>query len=93
MVGYSAHTKFTKRYTCTGYLTLKHKTPWNFGGVFTPINCPMKNPTGEKILQDYFSHREKKSQKNFSIGERLIHLVHLEEILPLTVSNGVSRKQ
>jgi hypothetical protein len=32
------------------YLTLKHKTPWNFGGVFTPISSPMKNPTGEKIL-------------------------------------------
>jgi hypothetical protein len=32
------------------YLTLKHKTPWDFGEVFTPISCPMKNPTGEKIL-------------------------------------------
>jgi hypothetical protein len=28
----------------------------------------MKNPTGGKILQDYFSHREKKSHKNFRLG-------------------------
>ena len=39
-----------------------------------------KNPTD----------KAKKIPQGFSIGERLIHL---EEILPLTVSNGVSRKQ
>jgi hypothetical protein len=27
-----------------------HKTPWEFGGFFTPISCPIKNPMGEKIL-------------------------------------------
>jgi hypothetical protein len=46
------------------YFTLKHKTPWVFGGVFTPISCPMKNPMGEKkpmgffVLWDYNSHIE-----------------------------------
>jgi hypothetical protein len=46
------------------YFTVKHKTPWDFGGVFTPISCPMKNPMGEKnsieffVLRDYNSHIE-----------------------------------
>jgi hypothetical protein len=32
------------------FKTKKKKKPWEFGGVFTPISCSMKNPTGEKIL-------------------------------------------
>jgi hypothetical protein len=50
MVGFSAHTRFTKNYTCTGCLTLKHKTLWDFGVDFTPISCPIKNPMVDKIL-------------------------------------------
>jgi hypothetical protein len=52
----------------------------------------MKNPMGEKNPIGLFFPWGEKIPQELLIAECLIHLVHLEEILPLTVSNGVSRK-
>jgi hypothetical protein len=61
--------------------------PWNFGGVFTIISCPMKNPTEEKNPIGLFFQYGRKNPKIMS------DLFHLGEILQLAVSNGVSSKQ
>jgi hypothetical protein len=54
----------------------------------------MKNPTGEKNpIGLFFPYGRKKNPQACSIWECFPHLVHLGEILPLTVSNGVFPKQ